>query len=70
MKIIKQVPDCKVTSVLQAELQGLGNLELLAPQTVFKLRLHEDKDKDKDDGEDKDKADAEADKGDAERDAD
>ena len=31
MKIIKQVPDCKVTSVLRAELWSLGNLELLAP---------------------------------------
>ena len=27
MKIIKQVPDCKVMSVLRAELQSLGNLE-------------------------------------------
>ena len=48
MKIIKQVPDCKVTSVLRAELRSLGNLELLAPRT--ELRLHEDKDKDEDDG--------------------
>ena len=46
MKIIKQVPDCKVTSVLRAELQSLGKLELLAPRT--ELRLHEDKDKDED----------------------
>ena len=30
-KIIKQVPDCKVTSVLRAELQSLDNLKLLAP---------------------------------------
>ena len=48
MKIIKQVPDCKVTSVLRAELRSLGYLELLAPQT--ELRLHKDKDKDKGSG--------------------
>ena len=52
MKIIKQVPDCKVTSVLRAELRSLGNLELLAPQT--ELRLHEDKDKDEGSREDED----------------
>ena len=52
MKIIKQVPDCKVTSVLRAELRSLGNLELLAPRT--ELRLHEDKDKDEGSGEGED----------------
>ena len=51
MKIIKQVPDCKVMSVLRVELRSLGNLELLAPRT--ELRLHEDKDKDEGSGEDK-----------------
>ena len=49
MKIIKQVPDCKVTSVLRVELRSLGNLELLAPRT--ELKLHEDKDKDEGSGE-------------------
>ena len=53
MKIIKQVPDCKVTSVLRAELWSLGNLELLAPKT--ELRLHEDKDKDEGKGKGKGK---------------
>ncbi|EPS92555.1 hypothetical protein FOMPIDRAFT_1056759, partial [Fomitopsis schrenkii] len=41
-KIIMQVPDCKVTSVLRAELQSLDNLKLLAPRTAFGLRLDED----------------------------
>ena len=50
-KIIKQVPDCKVTSVLRAELQSLDNLKLLAPRTAFGLGLDEDEDEDEDDGE-------------------
>ncbi|KAI0726992.1 hypothetical protein C8Q72DRAFT_796238 [Fomitopsis betulina] len=53
-KIIKQVPDCKVTSVLRVELQSLGNQELLAPRTVFEMRLHEDKDDGEGEGEDED----------------
>ena len=48
-KIIKQVPDCKVTSVLRAELQSLDNLKLLAPRMPFGLSL--DEDEDEDDGE-------------------
>ena len=50
-KIIKQVPDCKVTSVLRAELQSLDNLKLLAPRTAFGLGLDEDEDEDEDEGE-------------------
>ena len=50
-KIIKQVPDCKVTSVLQAELQSLDNLKLLAPRTAFGLGLDEDEDDGEGEGE-------------------
>ena len=58
-KIIKQVPDCKVTSVLRAELQSMGNQELLAART--QRRLHEDKDDGEDEDEGKDEGEEDAD---------
>ncbi|KAI0731525.1 hypothetical protein C8Q72DRAFT_883216 [Fomitopsis betulina] len=47
-KIIKQVPDCKVTSVLRAELQSMGNQELTMVRTRTRGRGEDEGEEDAD----------------------